>query len=134
MSEHDLGQLEQLVGVIDRGSDRLRDHMREFEGWISDEGEIIEGVRFRYETLVAEKAEEIFEGYEQEGKRPPSESVRETRAKRIIEREQPALAQRYRALAGSIEIGQRWLAQKRAALSGLQSLNKTERELSGARP
>lgn len=133
MSEHGLGQLEQLVNVIDRGADRLRDHMRDFEGWISDDGEIIEGVRFEYETLVADKAEEIFEDYEKDGKRPPSEAVRETRAKRIVEREQPVLAQRYRALAGSIEIGQRWLAQKRAALSGLQSLNKTERELSGVR-
>lgn len=43
------------------------------------------------------------------------------------------LAARYRALAGSIKVGQRWLAEKRAALSGLQSLNKTERDLAGMR-
>lgn len=133
MSSHDLGQLEQLVATIDVAADRLRDYMAEFEGHVSPDGEIVEGVRFAYETLVGTAIDAIYTEYEQRGERPPPEAVREARARKMVERSDPTLAARYRALAGSIKVGQRWLAEKRAALSGLQSLNKTERDLAGVR-
>ena len=134
MSERDYGNLEELVELIDRGSDRLRGYLDEFEGGITDEGEVVVGVRALYVEAVANAAESIFTEYEGRGEKPPSEVIRTTRARQIVKREHPDLAARYLALAASIDVGERWLRRKEKALSGLQTLNKTERDLSGARP
>jgi hypothetical protein len=131
VSERDYGNLEALAIAVDRGSDRLREHLDAFEGGIADSGEITLGIRTMYEEAIADRAETIFSEYEGRGERPPSEVIRETRARQYVKREYPDLYTRYHALAASIKKGEKWLSQKRASMSALQTLNKTERELAG---
>lgn len=133
MSERDHGNLQQLARAVDAGADRLREHLDEFEGGITEDGERVVGVRQLYEQAIADQTEKIFADYERRGERPPPEVIRETRARQIVAREDEDLYARYHALKASIKKGEKWLTQKRAAISALQTLNKTERELAGVR-
>ena len=135
MSERDYGNLEALAKAVDAGSDRLRYHLDKFEGG-EIEGQngqllMVEGIRALYEDLIDDAAEKIYTDYESQGKKPPSEIIRHARARKIVEREHPDTTNDYRALSASIKKGQIWLAQKQKAISALQTLNKTERELTG---
>lgn len=133
MSVDDQINLETLARAVDAGTDRLREHLERFEGGFDREtGEIIVGVRLLFETAIADEANAIVEKYEQEGKRPPGEDIRNTRAAAIVKRRDPELYGQYHALKGSIETGQRWLSGKKASLSALQTLNKTGVDLAGA--
>lgn len=138
MSEqHDELNLEALARAVDRGADRMRELMERFEGYEKAEpdenGEPVwvPGIKTLYEEAVALRADEILAEYERREKRPPSEDTRRGRAVRIVKKEQPALYGEYHALAGSIAIGQRWLSNKKASLSALQTLNKTGAQLAG---
>lgn len=138
MTSHDHGNLAALARAVDAGSDRLREHLDEFEGGEvanRDTGqmEVRVGVRARYEYAVADAADAIFEEYENAGKRPPPESVRLGRARRQVQREDPDLFARYHALAASVENGRTWLTQKRAAVSALQTLYRAEGSIAGVR-
>lgn len=130
--QQDVLNLDSLARAVDAGADRLRELMLEFEGGINDDtGEVVIGIRAQYEEAIGQKVDEIYVHYEDLGKRPPGEDIRNARAVALVKKERPDLYGRYHALRGSIEIGQRWIAGKRAAMSALQTLNKTGAQLSG---
>ena len=136
MSEQlDVSNLDALVRSVDKGADRLRELMDEFEGGINPDGELIVGVRALYEYRLAEIADRIFTDYETADppRKPPSEAIRLERARQEVQAKEPNLYARYHALAGSIKTGQKWLSAKRDAISGLQTLNKTGAQLAGTR-
>ena len=86
--QQDVSNLSTLASAVDRGADRLREHLEKFEGGITEEGEIIVGIRLLYEEAFAEQLDEIAAAAEREGKRPPAEDIRE--APRPPRRQAPA--------------------------------------------
>jgi hypothetical protein len=132
MTSVDFGNLEALAAAVDAGADRLRSYLDEYEGGITDDGEVVEGVRQRYERALEDISERIYSEYENRSERPPAEAIRYARARQEVEANHPELYQRYHALSASIKKGEVWLRQKRDAISALQTLTKTERFLSGA--
>ena len=138
MSEQrDVGNLEALARAVDAGADRLRYHLDRFEGGEVEQEDgslvMVEGIRAMYEEAVENAAEAIFTAYEDAEKRPPPEAVRLARARQKVDAEHPDLAKDYRDLSASIAKGEKWLIQKRAAISALQTLAKTGAQLAGTR-
>lgn len=131
MTGQDEMNLATLARALDAGADRLREYMEQFEGGVTSQGEVVVGVKALYEEAVAQEADEILKHYEREEKRPPAEATRTARAVRHVKERDPNLYSDYHRLAGSIATGQRWLSNKRAAISALQTLNKTGRDLAG---
>lgn len=132
MSEQqDMTSLESLVADIDSGADRLRDLMTRFESRIDKNGEFHPGVKDLWTLALSEEADAIRDQYERDDKKPPAEATLKARATRKLQKDNPTLFAEYHGLAGSIATGQKWLTNKREAMKGYQSLNKTTRELAG---
>lgn len=129
----DVANLAELAAAVDAGADRLRELMWKFDGYVDDEGAYHAGVRTLFEEAVAEEADKILDLYETDPDRgrAPGEETRRARAVRTVKKRDPQLYGDYYGLKGRIEAGQRWIANKRAAISALQTLNKTGAQLAG---
>lgn len=124
-------EMEKLVtdaSGVSSAADEMRDLMQRFES--SGEGEAFRpGIQLTYESLLAQYANEVYEAYENDEKRPPSEAIREARAQKRIKDEYPDLYADYHRISERLKNIQKWVALKKETLSPRQTVITTEREL-----
>jgi dephospho-CoA kinase len=96
------------------------------EGYLNDDGEIVEGTKLRYEVAIDEELLRIYEAAVEQGKRAPAEDVRGAMARSAVRSKHPQLFADYKAQQTRIEALRLWLSNQKAVISGYQSLRRGE--------
>lgn len=100
-----------------------------FDGWLDPTtGELVKGVRQRYEEVYDDALVDLEERCLADGVRMPPGDLREARVKKQIRRDQPNLMDEHWSLEGTIKNLQRTIAGRKVAIGAAQSVIKGERE------
>ena len=97
-------------------------------GFDDQTGEIVTGVRTRWQEAYDEALIELEERYLAEDRRLPAADIRTARVTRQIREHQPELYAEYLALTSRVKLLQTTIQNRKAAVSARQSVLRGERE------
>jgi hypothetical protein len=124
-----LRQLREAADSLARANDELYNLQVELHGGIdASTGEVIAGLAAQYEAAFDREIIGIEEGAVAAGIRVPAADLRAAKARLRIREHSPELITAYREKTARVEALSKWIAGKKAEMSGLQSVLKGERE------
>jgi hypothetical protein len=124
-----LRQLHETSTNVDRASDELYGLITELKGGVdATTGEVTAGVATEYEAAYDREIIAIEERALASGQRIPAQDLRAARARMAIRENYPGLYLAFIEKTARVEALGKWIAAKKAVISGLQSVLRGERE------
>jgi hypothetical protein len=122
-------QLEDAVTGLSQATDELYALMVELNGGIDAEtGEVTAGIATEYEAAFDREIISIEERALASGQRIPAADIRGAKARLAVRENYPGLYLAHVEKTARVEALGKWIAAKKAVISGLQSVLRGERE------
>lgn len=114
---------------IGNATSALAKASRAFDGWLDqDTGELIKGVRQRYQELYDDALVDLEERYLKDERKLPAQDIRKARITKQLRKDHPTLCDEYWSLEGTINNLQRTISGRKVAISAAQSVLRGERD------